>query len=256
MLPLFQLNPRYPRVWQSPTTLQIGINPPKVILDNVPDQALALLHALESAIPRTAAQVIAGEAGLPRTQMDTLLAALAPVMEPSPEAPAAPMSLGGALVHLPHLEHALAMLGHRVTRLGAKDEVAEGEVVLASNFVLEPQLYRHWLRQDRCHTPVIFSDQCVTIGPRVIPGVTACLHCLWEDQCQREPATPAIASQLWGRISASDTAVIASHTAWWIQDLLTRSHQGEVITLNALTREVTYTQVEPSERCSCVRLDS
>ena len=106
MLPLFQLNPRYPRVWQSPTTLQIGINPPKVILDNVPDQALALLHALESAIPRTAAQVI------------------------------------------------------------------------------------------------------------------------------------------------------ASHTAWWIQDLLTRSHQGEVITLNALTREVTYTQVEPSERCSCVRLDS
>ena len=140
MLPLFQLNPRYPRVWQSPTTLQIGINPPKVILDNVPDEALALLHALESAIPHTAAEVIAGEAGLPRTQMDTLLAALAPVMEPSPEAPAASIFLGGALVHLPHLEHALAMLGHRVTRLGAKDEVAEGEVVLASNFVLEPKL--------------------------------------------------------------------------------------------------------------------
>ena len=251
MANLWQLNPRFPVVWQTPSTLQIGVSPAQVILENVPDATLPLIDALVKGISDTGAAMLATHAGLHGDYLDCLMAELKPVMAADEATPPTPIHIGGALRHHAYFTHVLANLGHPISPITPETDDLEGEIVLVANFVLSPQLYQRWLRQDRVHTPVIFSDQSITVGPRVIPGQTACLHCLFEWALAAQPASAAVASQLWGRISATDTVELASLAAWGLRELLINPSPGAIITIDALSGATSHSLAQPSPECSC-----
>jgi hypothetical protein len=251
MVTLWQLNPRFPVVWQTPSTLQIGVSPARVILENIPDAALPLIDALVKGISNSGAAMLATRAGLHGDYLDSLMVRLTPVMAADETSPPTAIHVGGALRHQAYFTQVLANLGHPISPVEPDTDDLEGEIVLLANFVLSPSLYQRWLRQDRVHTAVIFSDQSITVGPRVIPGQTACLHCLFEWAQAAQPASAALASQLWGRISATDTAQLASLAAWGLRELLINPSPGAIITIDALSGSTTHSLAAPSPECSC-----
>ncbi len=81
------------------------------------------------------------------------------------------------------------------TRLPHPSKVPEFVVLARGSICSEPQLSRH-AHAGAPHLPVLLRDGIAIVGPLVIPGITACLSCLDLHRKDRDPAWPALASQL------------------------------------------------------------
>ena len=257
--PILRLDPRLPIVWQNPDSVQIGVSPPRCVVPDIDDRVLPLLHALHTGISVAGAKLMGSEAGLSAAEVTTVLQLLGPALtHQQPSSPVA-ITLRGELAHITRFATTLAHAGHRVNITEDAQEIpqetSEGEVVLVGNFVINPAHYRACLYADVIHTPVVFSDQLVRIGPRVIPGHTACLHCVWRNRVHREPHYVAIASQLWGATAATDTLELSALAAWHTRALLHEPEDGLVATLDALTGKATHSVELPSAECACGSLD-
>jgi len=85
--PVLRINPRLPLVWRNPTTLQIGVDPPVVVIDNLSEGALMLLEALVKGLTPPGATLMAGEAGVPLQECHRILQALDPALTAARETP-------------------------------------------------------------------------------------------------------------------------------------------------------------------------
>jgi bacteriocin biosynthesis cyclodehydratase domain-containing protein len=85
--------------------------------------------------------------------------------------------------------------------------------VIVAHYVVDPELHGRWLRRDIPHLPIVFGDQTVRIGPLVRPGNGPCLYCLELTRTATDDTWPAVASQLWGRRSPAETALVATEVA-------------------------------------------
>jgi hypothetical protein len=111
------------------------------------------------------------------------------------------------------------------------------------------------------HLALAVRGDLAVVGPLVVPGRTACLHCLYLHRCDRDPRWPVLAAQLTtgpeeGHCSAAVAAVAAGVAALQV---LGHLDGGEPEALSAtlelgspgrLVRRRTW---PPHPRCGCLR---
>lgn len=209
-------------------SVQIGIDPSRVRLDDVSPTTERLIAALVAGVTRPGLTMIAGRDTL---ECEALLEAVDPaLLRPLHEAQQAglPVSVptivvAGSGPTAEALIAAIASGGSRVLTAPDPAEVATtinepgaelpDAAVLIGHYVLAPSAGGVWLRRDVPHLPVVFSDSGVQIGPLVTPGTGPCLHCLELHHRDADAAWPALASQLFGRSSAADAAPLSLEAA-------------------------------------------
>jgi bacteriocin biosynthesis cyclodehydratase domain-containing protein len=207
---VLKLDPRYPLVWRSPSSLQLGVDP-----------AIVTLHDVSETTERLIAALVAG-VGLPGLTMlargrlaerDELLRLVEPVLLPetSTEAarPIVAMTGGGRTAEA--IAMALHGDGLHVVSAGTHDR--PHLAIAVAHYVVPPEMHHHWLRRDVPHLPVVITDSATVVGPLVRPGEGPCLHCLELHHRDADAAWPAIASQLLGRSSLAESAAGASEAA-------------------------------------------
>ncbi|MET0806215.1 MAG: TOMM precursor leader peptide-binding protein [Lacisediminihabitans sp.] len=201
---VLRLDHRYPLVWRSPSDLQFGVDRARVLLTDVSSAEERVIAALLRGISRSGLEMIATDAELP--DLDALLAALAPALVAPAEPRATTVAVEGSGT-------AADLVRARFEEAGIRSSESPDLAVLIAHHVLSPDQHGHWLRRDVPHLPVLFGDQEVHIGPLIEPGRGPCLHCLERHRTDADPARPAIASQLWGRLSHTETPLIAGEVA-------------------------------------------
>ncbi len=206
---LLRLDPAIPLVWRDPTTLQFGVDPVVTVLPGLTPRVEQLVAALATGVTAVGFRMLADTQLIDRPQRERLLAELAPCLLPSaPVAVAArAVVLGGGPVAV-SLARLLDELGLR-TREPERASLA----VLVADHVVLPADHRAWLQRDVPHLPVAVGDAAVTVGPLVVPGASACLHCAALHRRDADPAWPAIAAQLAARAAPAPHPLRTSSAA-------------------------------------------
>ncbi len=249
------LDPSAPAVWRSPSSVQFGVDPVRVVLETVSTLDERLLGALARGATRAALETLAVHVGGAAADADALLERLAPVIVRggSRARPPARVAIDGT---------ARALAGATAVRI-AEMLAAEGVMiaredasvaVLLASYVVPPRLAGHWLRRDARHLPIVFGERAVTIGPLVEPGRGPCLTCLDLHRTDADPSWPAIASQLLSRRSAAETPLLAAEaTSFAVRALLAggRELHGESVRIDAETGERTHRRWRRHPRCLC-----
>jgi bacteriocin biosynthesis cyclodehydratase domain-containing protein len=249
-----RLDPAIPLVWRDPHTLQLGVDP-----------AVAVLHGLTPALERLVAALVTGVTAsgfrmLASTQrvgdaqrerlLTTLEACLLPEADAEPSAAGRAMVLGTGPLAAP-LARVLDDLALRTT-----DPEHAALAVLVADRVVLPADHRAWLQRDVPHLPVIAGDASVTVGPLVLPGATACLHCVALHRRDADPAWPAIAAQL-ARLPAPAAhplraASAVAHAARMVAGALRgEPDAGRELRITADGGQLSERVVAPHPECRC-----
>lgn len=281
-----QLDPRLPLVWRSPQSLQFGVDRPPVILETVTSAEERMIAALVTGVTRPGLAVVAERAGASSDDVETLLDRLSPALR-TPEDRAL---LGGAsrgdvvvsgdsltavrvrtalaaagLAELAppfdraHLSSSTA--GSLTANSSAANSSAEPTTpslaVVVAHFVVDPVDQGRWLRRDVPHLPIVLGDTGAQLGPFVEPGLGPCLHCLERHRTDADAAWPAIASQLWGRVSPAESAMLAIEVAAIAVRMVSRrladgpSAAAVSVALDAETGQRVSREWQPHPECGC-----
>ncbi|MBB5641857.1 hypothetical protein [Cryobacterium roopkundense] len=275
---VIQLNPLLPVVWRTPDTVQVGIDNPVVIVTGVTAGLEAVLWALQSGLPRSGAILIGTEAGASVAAVERLIDELAPALRTS--VPRHGDEIGPVVVDTvlvdgagPTSERLRGLLHDLGVPVGTAPDTASGDdpalAVLIGHYVLEPARHTRWLRRDVPQLPVVFSDTEVRIGPLVEPGSGPCLLCVDLHHRDRDPAWPALATQLLRRRAETETSTLAAEVAartglLVLERLISgasiltgttefpaASAEAYSLVINAVTRAVTRRAHRPHVRCGC-----
>lgn len=211
---ILRLDPRLPLVWRTPSSVQLGIDPVVVILDDVTPLDERMLAALVVGVSDTGLEMMAGQHS---SERESLLEALAPALTPAPSQPLS----GTVAVHgndglVSAISAALAHTGIDVLTGPDAASLAEQRpdlAIIAGHHVLPPDLHALWLRRDVPHLPVVIGDAGVQVGPVIEPGTGPCLLCLELHRRDVDAAWPAVAAQLLGRRSRAETPVLVMEGA-------------------------------------------
>ena len=286
---VLRLDPRYPLVWRTPDTIQLGIDRPLAVVPGVTAPLENVISALRVGIPRSGALMLGRQAGATDEATTALLQALSPALleldlAGSTARPVGPPDPGGRPVvcvdgtgpTADRIRALLAELGILVVATGTsptplheqrgRSGPNRGErhrsepdlAVLVDHFVFAPERHGRWLRRDVPHLPVLFSDAEVRIGPLVEPGAGPCLTCLELEHVDDDPAWPAIACQLLHRTAPTETTrlsiEVATMTAGMVCDrLFAASNQFAAASaaIDAVSLSVRRRAHQPHERCGC-----
>lgn len=263
---IHQLDPRLPLVWRTPTSLQIGIDSPEVVLTDVTPAQERMISALVLGITRPGLDLITTSTGSDPQVAPQLLAALRGVLRPPPVSPPPPADsivISGTGPTAAQMVDLLASAGLTVSRLAADvapDAPPADFAVIIASHVIDPAFHGHWLRRDVPHLGVVLGDSEVRIGPVVEPGDGPCLYCLELHHTDADPAWPAMAAQLWGRRSPLDTGLVAAEAATVAARLvLSRLDRGRAwpatsIVLDAGTGIMRRAGVRRHPECGCAAL--
>jgi len=244
---ILRVDPRLPLVWRSPTSAQIGIDPPAAVLTDVTEIQEKILAALVAGISRSGLDMLARSHS---TECDDLLAVLSRVLVSAPRRVPNPLIAVLGTGPLPEsIARILSASGASVSiaaHAGELTNPAPDLAILVGHFAIPPSVHSHWLRRDIPHLSVVISDSAAEIGPVVSPGTTGCLLCVELHRRDADPAWPAIATQLMGRTSHAETPVLIAEAA----------AEASRMALHSLGR-VGYTVYDqtPAEATSSVRID-
>lgn len=191
--------------------------------------------------------------GVSESELDAFLELLTPALGKDTRPAKTRLALDYTSSPSPVMEGLWLQLGYEVTVAKGTPETP-GEVIIVGDYVLDPSAHHRWLREDLAHTPIVFLDQSVVIGPRVVPGVTACLHCVRLTRLSRKPSTPALDSQLWKQRSPLRTSTWEVRAAYSLAELLRTARPSESWRLDARTLDITSTNHELHPDCDCVAL--
>jgi bacteriocin biosynthesis cyclodehydratase domain-containing protein len=217
---IVRLDPDFPPVWRTPFSVQFGIDRPAVVLQHVSTADERMLGALSVGVPRSGVSMIGLDAGASEQDVRRFLRQLEPVLRQGPaaaETVRATVALAGEGPTLGRISATLAQCGLELHRAdidrAATVQFRPDLAVVITHYVLDPGFRGHWLRQDVPHLAITFSDAEVHIGPIIEPGAGPCLYCLELHHTDADPAWPAIASQLLGRLTRSETPLVAAEVA-------------------------------------------
>ena len=229
------LDPRIPRVWRTPHSIQFGVDEPALVLDGVSAADERMLVALAAGVTADGLQLVADRARAPATAVAALLERLAPVLAPERQSPAPRRDpplvvLDGSGPTAAALEGILGDVGvpvlSGISWSDAAVDRADAAVIVAS-YAVAPQRHVRWLRRDVPHLPVVFGDAGVTVGPFVRPGRGPCLRCLDLHRTEADPAWPAMATQLHTRAAPGETAIAVAATAGRVAAVLLAELRGQ-----------------------------
>jgi bacteriocin biosynthesis cyclodehydratase domain-containing protein len=262
---VLKLDGRFATVWRDPFSLQIGVDPARVVLREVTTAEERMIAALGSGVSRSGLEMIAGSAGASEQDVSGLLrkvkALLLPEQTRQPQARVSIVGSGQTAERIA-TTLALANVSVSVSATSAEDDSDLG--IAIGHYVLDPDSYGFWLRRDLPHLPVVFGDDSVQLGPVVEPGRSPCLYCLEHYRRDADASWSAIASQLWGRRASSETALVSAEVATRVARLAlarlengrpaTRSMTARSFRLAVDTGEVTRRDWMPHPDCGCVAL--
>lgn len=193
---MLRIDPAAVLVWRSPSTLQIGVDPPLAVLTDLPPTAERLVAALVAGTDQAALAALAIDRQMGRAELQRLLDAVRPALLPEPPAPSAPVLVEGPPDLVAGLGVAEGLLAHDPA--APPPTAPPPLVLLAAHHVLAPGRAARWLASDVPHLPVVFGERAAVVGPFVIPGSTPCLRCAEEHRIEADPAWPVLAAQLLG----------------------------------------------------------
>jgi bacteriocin biosynthesis cyclodehydratase domain-containing protein len=262
---VLKLDGRHAIVWRDPFSLQLGVDPARVVLRDVSTADERMIAALRSGVSRSGLDMIAASAGATEREVVAVLRAVKPLLLSEPDAPtSARVAIVGRGQTVDRIASTLALAGISVTVSASAPDESADLGILVGHYVLEPDSYGFWLRRDRPHLPVVFGDDSVLIGPLVEPGRTPCLFCLEHYRRDADASWSAIASQLWGRRSRSESALVSAEVAARVSRLVLRRLDGapqpgrslaaRSFRLAADTGEVTRRDWMPHPDCGCVAI--
>ena len=241
---LLRLDPSLPVLWRTPHSLQVGFDPPVVLLDCLDERYLPVLAALGTGVSQDAYDAIASHEGLDPEHAASLLEVLAPVLTARLADPLPSIHITGSTGHLGSFARVMRELGYPMS-------TEPDEAIVISSYVMPASAYTPWLYSDIPHTPVLMSDQAIIVGPRVTPGEGPCLACVWNNRAARDPALVALATQLSIRQAWTDKSAHHALAAWYAVELLRTRRHGLTVRIDRYTREVTRHLEEPSPTCVC-----
>lgn len=192
---LLRLDPAIPLVWRDTRTLQFGVDPVHAVLERLTPGVERLVASLATGVSDSGFRMIGDTLQVSALERTALLDGLAPCLlgpdpsDPPPTPQAVVLGDGGTALSLARLLEEAGLRRRDARR-------RPGLVVLVADRVLRPADHRAWLQRDIPHLPVVVGDASVTVGPLVLPGVSACLHCEFLHRRDADPAWPAIAAQL------------------------------------------------------------
>jgi bacteriocin biosynthesis cyclodehydratase domain-containing protein len=211
---VLKLDPRATMVWRDPFSLQFGVDPARVVLREVSSSEERMIAALASGVSRSGLTMIAESSGSDESVIENLLARVGALLidDEAPQ-PRKIVNIAGSGPTVDRIAETLVQSGVLV-RVSARASAEPCHLGLAvGHYVLDPDSYGFWLRRDLPHLPIIFGDETVAIGPLIEPGITACLYCLEHHRRDADASWSAIASQLWGRASGSETPLVSREVA-------------------------------------------
>jgi hypothetical protein len=252
---VLKLDPRLPLVWRTPTSMQFGVDSPAVVLDNISNAAERMIAALVSGVSQSGLEMIARDAGAAAFEAQSLIAAIRPALHAPDASALGSVTISGTGSTADSIAASLTNAGVLVA--GDSDDL--GLAIIVSHYVIEPELHGRWLRRDIPHLPVVYGDAVVRVGPIVEPGSGPCLFCLELYRRDDDPSWPAIASQLWGRRSEAETAIVAGEIAAVAARMaLARLRQGAgsatSVHLDAGSGAITRQSWGPHPECECVEV--
>lgn len=255
---ILKLDPRWPLTWRSPFAVQIGIDPVRVVLDEVTESDERMLAALTVGVSRPGLEMLGS--GDPRE----LLQRLDPVLQPPrPAAREYVVAISGTGSLVTHLAECLAHHGVSVLTAQRPGDIQHTPdlAIMVGHYVLSPESRGVWLRRDVPHAPVVFSDTGIVVGPLIEPGRAPCLLCLDLHRRDADAAWPAIASQLLGRRASAESELLSVEAAAVVARLALsrlggRPGDATAIRIDAATGERTQTTLLPHPECGCVGLSA
>jgi bacteriocin biosynthesis cyclodehydratase domain-containing protein len=211
-----RLDPKLPVLWRTPTSLQVGLDPARVVMTDVSPLQERLLAAVVTGTTESALETLAGRTDFAREEVRRLLVTLDPALERPAPTVRGHVAVCGTGPTGERIGSLLGSEGIRVSLVQDERAAATLEVdlaLLAGHYVLAPWHLAFWLRRDVPHLPVVFSDTGVRVGPVLNPGRGPCLYCLELVRTDEDPAWPALATQLLGRRSAAETPLLSTRAA-------------------------------------------
>ena len=269
-----RIDPRLPLVWRSPSGVQVGIDPAVLRIDDVTEAQARMLAALAVGTSPSGLLVVAGgRTPDANRQRDELLHLVAPALQPAPPVSRGTVAISGSATLAAAIAGLLADRGVTVLLAADAAELADAAdaadladtadsrpdlAIVVGHFVLAPQLHAVWLRRDIPHLPVVVGDTATVVGPLVEPGKGPCLLCLELHHRDADWAWPAIATQLLGRRSGIETAILVAETAAAAArmaiDRLQRPTGGraaESVRIDAATGEKLWRGWQVHPECGC-----
>jgi len=260
-----RIDPTLEFVWRDPSTVQLGVDPPRAVVPVPTTAEERFLSALRRETSREALAGLATSTGCPPEVAARILGAASPaVVEILPE-PLARVEVHGSGALPDAVADLLAGEGVTVARTrprpGGAVELPEADPQLAvvlADHVVDPALRAAWTRRDVPHLPVVVGDGRVRLGPFVVPGAGPCLQCVEYCRVDEDPAWPTIAAQVWGRpvapLSPWRTAAVASAATRLLLERLPRRTQhpdDEQLVFDRDDLSVTVRTIRPHPRCAC-----
>lgn len=257
---MYRLSPNLPLVWTSATSIQVGIDPPRARVDDIPDSAAPLLHALAEGTPASGLAMLARVHQVSDDWVSHLVESLRPAL--ATPRPARPIRLEAwSTSQAIHGLSALAKVSGvemAVPETITNDRVPIADTaVLVADYLVHPRWADQLARENVPHISILFSDQTLSVGPVVTPGTTPCLVCVELHRRDEMVGWLEVSSQLWGKTSPLHTP---TNTAMaWALLLLFLSPGGVGGSSPGFTRaaylpdegKVSWESVDFHPRCSC-----
>lgn len=251
---VLKLDPRIPILWRDPSTVQLGADPVVAVIPDVSAGLERLLAIVQAGVSESGFAMFASTFGVTPRQAQRLRDALAPALmapvEGASEGPRVLVAGAGPLAtEIARIVHALGLL--------TSDESAARLVVLVADHVVPPADHRRWLHRDVSHLPVVVGEAAISVGPLVVPGRSACLHCVGLHRRDADPAWPAIASQLTTTPSAPSPPVRAAAAAAHVTRLVAAVADGQPVAAEEAVRiagdgsVLSVQRFEPHPACRC-----
>lgn len=254
---VLRLDPRFPLLWRSSTSMQVGFDHPHAVVDGVGSPEELLLHALRVGTSAGTARLIATRAGASEARVDAVLDSLRPVLLRTTDAtppPAPRVVVEGVGAAADAVRTLLRGEGCDLV----PDDAVPGLAVLVSDFAVAPARAAHWLAVDVPHLAVVFGDESVRLGPLVEPGAGPCLHCAHLDRLDLDPDWPRLVIQVMGASAPTRTPLASAAVAVAVADVALRRLLAGSTAMSSVERTYsdasggfTERRLEPHRDCAC-----
>ncbi len=254
---MLRLGPSHAPLWRTPSSLQLGVDH-AIRVDDVTPWQESLLAALHDGIPDGMILPLAAVSGARADDAAAFVDRIAPALTAHPPEPApvrlelpADLPVGEADALVGALGAAgLAVTG--VTRWVVDDPDPGVPVVVVAHRLVEPRRAARLMARDVAHLPIALAGDRVTVGPLVIPGVTACLACTHAHRRDADPAWPLLAAQLLERTPLRTDIALLWEAGILGARLLRRPDQTAVsVTISAADVRRSWHGHRPHADCWC-----
>ncbi len=254
---MLRLAPSKEPLWRTPSSLQLGADP-AIRVDDVTPWQESLLSALHDGIPDAMILPLAAASGAPAEDAAAFVEHISPALtfvrgrrqRTRVELPGE-LGVGETDALLGALD-AVGLDVVSTTRWAQADPDPAVPVVIVAHRLVEPRRAARLMARDVTHLPIELAGDRVTVGPLVVPGVTACLACVHAHRRDADPAWPLLAAQMLERGTFRTDLALLWEAGILAGRLLSSPHpQTASVTVSAADVRRSWHGHRPHAECWC-----